>query len=117
MPREGEAFFSSAITLKVLRERAAAKSRDCGAFSTANFSAASGRERFRCAIDFRRASTIQSRIVFSRELISIGLVAGQFRASRTTPSFMRMRGCFHHAIRAFPRCQFGGAALGVFQTL
>ena len=64
-PREGDAFFSSAITLKPSRESATAKSRAGEAFSfAAIFKATSGSTRLRCATDSRRTSTMRSRIVF-----------------------------------------------------
>jgi len=47
MPREGEAGFNSAMTLRASRERAAAKSRTGDAAFTPYLSAVSGRTRLR----------------------------------------------------------------------
>src|ERR1700722_15454890 len=70
-PREGEPFFSSAMTLYPGRARAAAKSQAGAAFCAASFNATSGSTRLRCAIDSRRAATILSRTVFPPELVSM----------------------------------------------
>src|SRR2546425_3636201 len=62
-PREGEAFFSSAMTLTASRLSAPAKSRTPSAFLTAMRRTASGRMRLRWSMAERRASTMRSSTV------------------------------------------------------
>src|SRR5580658_7517816 len=105
MPSDGEAFFSSAITLKASHERAAGKSRGGAPFSTAILRATSGSTRLRCAMDSRRASTIRSRMFFACDTVSICTNVFLTPAA-VGDSEVRSEKRLNYAIRGAKRCQF-----------